>query len=242
MILFSLSFFLFSLFLFIFPHPTTLSRVLFPLQSRFQTQEACLQHLSNENKHLQQRILQYEHCLDDVMRKVVDAIVAEDNLREEVSMLKARVRELENQNAALSASSSPSSSADGGQKSTPLTNKARGDEGYCTMSSGSGVLEQQQPIDGHLENLAEEEMEHQHQEKPTDPALIDDTLIDESTSANMEDWSLSQEELGAALVYDEHNGMEHDWIWNSEHFLPSTVDSQSESISQLLQDTVWNLN
>lgn len=181
------------------------------------------------------------------MRKVVDAIVAEDNLREEVSMLKSRVRDLETQNAALSAGSSPSSSGDGstGPKTTIATTatptgigKGRGDEGYCTMSSGSGATELNPVADGHLENLAEEELEHQHQERPSDRALIDDALIDESTSANMEDWSLSQEELGAALVYDDGNGIEHDWIWNTEQLLPSTVDSQSESITQLLQDTV----
>lgn len=202
-----------------------------------------MQHLTSENKHLHQRILQYEHCLDDVMRKVVDAIVAEDNLREEVSMLKGRVRDLEKQNAALSAGSSPSSSGGEGTNGSvshnpPVVGKARGDEGYCTMSSGSGVIEQHPMLDGHLENLAEEELEHQHQERPSDRTLLDDAMIDESTSANMEDWSLSQEELGGALAYDESNSIEHDWIWNTDNLLPSTVDSQSESITQLLQDTV----
>lgn len=167
------------------------------------------------------------------MRKVVDAIVAEDNLREEVSMLKARVRDLEKQNAVLSAGSSPSSSGEVGQK---VNGKTRGDEGYCTMSSGSGATEQHPSFDGHLENLAEEELEHQHQERPGDHTGMDDTIIDEST--NMEDWSLSQDELGAVLVDEETNGMDHEWIWNSENLIPSTIDSQSESISQLLQDTV----
>lgn len=197
--------------------------------------------MTSENKHLHQRILQYEHCLDDVMRKVVDAIVAEDNLREEVSMLKSRVRDLETQNAVLSAGSSPASSSAGecvnGTDAVPPVGKVRGDEGYCTMSSGSGVIEQPM-LDGHLENLAEEELEHQHQERPSDRMLLDDAMIDESTSANMEDWSLSQEELGGALAYDETNSIEHDWIWNTDNLLPSTVDSQSESITQLLQDTV----
>jgi len=90
--------------------------------------------MQQENRSLLTRIRQYEHCLDDVMRKVVDAIVAEDNLREEVSMLKGRVRDLEAQNAALSAS--------------PVKGR---DEGYCTMSSG-----QPQPSNGHLEDLPEE--------------------------------------------------------------------------------------
>lgn len=198
-----------------------------------------MQHLANENKHLQKRVLQYEHCLDDVMRKVVDAIVAEDNLREEVSMLKARVRDLEKQNATLIANNSgcsPSSSTGGGDgvntNVTP-TNKARGDEGYCTMSSGSGAVDGiLVPPDHHLlENLAEEDMELQHQEERF--LVNDDNVVDESTSANMEDWSLSQEEFGAALTYDEHS-----WIWNSDNYLNLTIDSQSETISQLLQETV----
>lgn len=204
-----------------------------------------MQHLTNENKHLHQRIVQYEHCLDDVMRKVVDAIVAEDNLREEVSMLKARVRDLEQQNAELVAnngSCSPSSSAEGVNSNLTVVTKSkvRGDEGYCTMSSGSGAVEPQANHlslgDNQLENLVEEDIELQHQEQPLEPYLVDENLVDESTSANMEDWSLSQEELGAAM-YDE-NGIEHSWIWNSDNYLNSTVDSQSESISRLLQETV----
>lgn len=201
-----------------------------------------MQQLTSENKHLHQRIIQYEHCLDDVMRKVCSAIVAEDNLRAEVSMLKTRVRDLEKQNAALSAGSSPSSA--GGEcmnaGSSAPSLPARGDEGYCTMSSGSGVIEQQPMQDGHLENLVEEELEHQHQERLHACSLLDDTIIDESASANIEDWSLSQEELvSGTLVYGESNSIEHDWIWNDDNLLPrSTVDSQSESITQLLQDTV----
>lgn len=166
-------------------------------QARFLRQEHCLQFLTSENKNLHQRIRQYEGCLDDVMRKVVDAIVAEDNLREEVSMLKNRVRDLEAQNAALS--SSPA--------------KGR-DEGYCTMSSG-----QPQPS-GHLEDLPEE------------PEQL--LMMGEATSADMEDWSMSQEELGAGL--EDNN--EPDWLWQSSNYLNSTVDSQSESISKLLQTTV----
>ncbi|EDW36323.1 GL16736 [Drosophila persimilis] len=104
------------------------------LQTRFARQESLLHSMQQENRSLLTRIRQYEHCLDDVMRKVVDAIVAEDNLREEVSMLKGRVRDLEAQNAALSAS--------------PVKGR---DEGYCTMSSG-----QPQPSNGHLEDLPEE--------------------------------------------------------------------------------------
>lgn len=155
------------------------------------------------------------------MRKVVDAIVAEDNLREEVSLLKSRVRDLEEQNAALSASPA----------------KGR-DEGYCTMSSG-----QPQPSNGHLEDLPEEPEQW--------------LLPAEPCSTEMEDWSMSQEELAVITLDDERdqqflqrqqqlrqltrtNG-EHDWIWNSSDFLNSTLvenDSVTDGISQLLQQKV----
>lgn len=134
------------------------------------------------------------------MRKVVDAIITEDNLREEVAKLKIRVRDLEAQNAALSAGSG----------------KGR-DEGYCTMSSM-----QPQPCAGHLENLPEEP-EH----LPMLPA--------ELCTTEMEDWSMSQEDVGADIE-DEH--ADPDWLWNSSTYLNSTVDTQSETISQLLQETV----
>lgn len=173
------------------------------LQARFSRQENLLHIMQQENKTLQQRIRQYEHCLDDVMRKVVDAIVAEDSLREEVSMLKTRVRDLEAQNAALSAS--------------PAKGK---DEGYCTMSSG-----QPQPSNSHLEDLPEEPEQW--------------LMSAEPCSADMEDWSMSQEELGIIPLDDESNDHEHDWIWNSSGYLNSTmIDSQSEGISQLLQETI----
>lgn len=139
------------------------------------------------------------------MRKVVDALVAEDNLREEVSKLKNRVRDLEAQNAALSIS--------------PVVTKGR-DEGYCTMSSG-----QPPPCHGHLEDLPEE------------PEQM--YMMAEPCSAEMEEWSMSQEELGAAL---EEDANEPDWLWNSSSFLNSTLDSQSESISQLLENTVSYLS
>lgn len=183
------------------------------------------------------RVRQYEHCLDDVMRKVVDAIVAEDNLREEVSLLKSRVRDLEAQNAALS-SASPA--------------KGR-DEGYCTMSSG-----QPQPSNGHLEDLPEEPEQW--------------LLPAEPCSTEMEDWSMSQEELAVISTLDDDRereqnnqlkrqqqqqllqqqlqhqklisngvGADHDWIWNSSDLLNSTMvetDSITDSISQLLQQKV----
>lgn len=175
--------------------------------------------MQQENRALLTRIRQYEHCLDDVMRKVVDAIVAEDNLREEVSMLKGRVRDLEAQNAALSAS--------------PVKGR---DEGYCTMSSG-----QPQPSNGHLEDLPEEPEQW--------------LLPAEPCSTEMEDWSMSQEELAVMTFDDERDQQhhhlqhqqqqrrkrDHDWLWPSSDFINSTTvetDSVADGIAQLLQQKV----
>lgn len=188
--------------------------------------------MQQENRALLTRIRQYEHCLDDVMRKVVDAIVAEDNLREEVSMLKSRVRDLEAQNAALSAS--------------PVKGR---DEGYCTMSSG-----QPQPSNGHLEDLPEEPEQW--------------LLPAEPCSTEMEDWSMSQEELAVITFDDEREHQqhqlqhqqsqhhqqllqlqrrkrEHDWLWPSSDFINSTTvetDSLTDGIAQLLQQKVSSLS
>lgn len=159
------------------------------LQARFIRQESCLATLQYENKSLHQRVRQYELCLDDVMRKVVDAIVAEDNLRDEVSMLKTRVRDLEAQNAALSAS--------------PIKGR---DEGYCTMSSGQPPPSQE----GHLENLPEEPEQW--------------LLSAEPCSAEMEDWSMSQEEMGTALEEDNNT----EWTWNSKNLLTANAITQTE--------------
>lgn len=82
------------------------------------------------------------------------------------------------------------------------------------------TLGQPQPS-GHLEDLPEE------------PEQL--LMMAEPTSADMEDWSMSQEELGAGL--EEYNN-EPDWLWQSSNYLNSTVDSQSDSISKLLQTTV----
>ncbi|KAM7343359.1 uncharacterized protein ACRADG_010417 isoform 2-T2 [Cochliomyia hominivorax] len=187
------------------------------LQTRFARQENLLHTLQQENKALLLRVRQYEHCLDDVMRKVVDAIVAEDNLREEVALLKGRVRDLEAQNAALSASPA----------------KGR-DEGYCTMSSG-----QPQPSNGHLEDLPEEPEQW--------------LLPAEPCSTEMEDWSMSQEELAVITLDEERHQQQresvrrqqklsdHDWIWNSTDLLNSTMvetDSVGDNISQLLQQKI----
>lgn len=175
------------------------------LQARFVRQENSLAVLQHENKSLHQRVRQYEVCLDDVMRKVVDAIVAEDNLREEVSKLKTRVRDLEAQNAAL------------------ITNSpAKGrDEGYCTLSSGQPPPH----AEAHLEDLPEEPEQW--------------LLSAEPCSAEMEDWSLSQEEMGTAI--DGTNDDNNEWIWNSPsttNFLTSTVDTQTDDIHQLLFEQV----
>ncbi|EDW02322.1 uncharacterized protein DDB_G0284459 isoform X2 [Drosophila grimshawi] len=188
------------------------------LQTRFARQENLLHSMQQENRALLTRIRQYEHCLDDVMRKVVDAIVAEDNLREEVSMLKSRVRDLEAQNAALSAS--------------PVKGR---DEGYCTMSSG-----QPQPSNGHLEDLPEEPEQW--------------LLPAEPCSTEMEDWSMSQEELAVIAFDDERDHQhhlqlreqrrkrEHDWLWPSTvDFINSTTvetDSVADGIAQLLQQKI----
>ncbi|XP_016986121.1 uncharacterized protein LOC108049456 isoform X3 [Drosophila rhopaloa] len=188
-------------------------------KTRFARQESLLQSMQQENRSLLTRIRQYEHCLDDVMRKVVDAIVAEDNLREEVTMLKSRVRDLEAQNAALSAS--------------PVKGR---DEGYCTMSSG-----QPQPSNGHLEDLPEEPEQW--------------LLPAEPCSTEMEDWSMSQEELAVMTFDDErdqhHHQLQHpqqqrrkrdhDWLWPSSDFINSTTvetDSVADGIAQLLQQKI----
>ncbi|XP_058458542.1 uncharacterized protein LOC131435069 isoform X2 [Malaya genurostris] len=166
------------------------------LQARFQRQESSLLVLQSENKSLHQRVKQYEACLDDIMRKVVDALVAEDSLRDEVTILKNRVRDLEAQNAALT--SSPAKSRD---------------EGYCTMSSG-----QPQPVpEGHLEELPEEPEQW--------------LVSAEPCTAEMEDWSMSQDELATALEEDSH-----EWIWNSS-FL-TTTETQTEDVSTLLQEQI----
>uniref|UniRef100_A0A336LXK6 CSON007354 protein n=1 Tax=Culicoides sonorensis TaxID=179676 RepID=A0A336LXK6_CULSO len=161
------------------------------LQARFLRQETSLATLQHENKSLHRRVRQYELCLDDVMRKVVDAIVAEDNLRDEVTMLKTRVRDLEAQNAALSASPS----------------KGR-DEGYCTMSSGQPPPSQE----GHLENLPEEPEQW--------------LLSAEPCSAEMEDWSMSQEEMGTALEEESTNVVE--WPWNSNNLMTANAITQTD--------------
>ncbi|XP_038119122.1 uncharacterized protein LOC6030956 [Culex quinquefasciatus] len=166
------------------------------IEACFQRQEESLLMLQQENKSLHQRVEQYEACLDDIMRKVVDALVAEDNLREEVSILKNRVKDLEAQNAILIAS--------------PARSR---DEGYCTMSSGLPQFTQK----SHLEELPEEPEQW--------------LVAAEPCSAEIEDWSMSQEELATALEVEGH-----DWIWNT-NFL-ATMATQSEDVPALLQETI----
>lgn len=133
------------------------------LLTRINKQESQIQQLQNENKALHKRLKQYELCLDDIMRKVVDALVEEENLRDEIMVLKNRVNDLEEQNALLLVS--------------PVKTR---DEGYCTLSSGPP-----QPSMYHLEDLPEEP-EHWYTCKDTAPGEI-------------EDWTMSQEELETAL-------------------------------------------
>lgn len=166
------------------------------IQACFKRQEENLLILQQENKSLRQRVEQYEACLDDIMRKVVDALVAEDNLREEVSILKNRVKDLEAQNAILIAS--------------PARSR---DEGYCTMSSG---LPQFTPK-SHLEELPEEPEQW--------------LVAAEPCSAEIEDWSMSQEELATTLEVDGH-----EWIWNT-NFL-ATMSAQSDDVPALLQEPI----
>lgn len=156
------------------------------------------------------------------MRKVVDALVAEDNLREEVTKLKNRVRDLEAQNAALSLSPTQSLLALSATTTTTTANgigtSVRGDEGYCTMSTG-----QPPPPPG---SSADEDVDIGHlADLPEEPEQM--FALPEPCSAELEEWSMSHEELGEA-----------DWLWNSSSFLNSTLESQSESISQLLENTV----
>lgn len=166
------------------------------IQNCFKRQEENLLILQQENKSLHQRVEQYEACLDDIMRKVVDALVAEDNLREEVTILKNRVKDLEAQNAILIAS--------------PARSR---DEGYCTMSSG---LPQFTPR-SHLEELPEEPEQW--------------LVAAEPCSAEIEDWSMSQEELATTL-----EGDGHEWIWNT-NFL-TKMSTQLEDVPVLLQEPI----
>ncbi|XP_055701233.1 uncharacterized protein LOC129800678 isoform X3 [Phlebotomus papatasi] len=167
------------------------------LQEKFVRQERVLLSLQHENRSLQKRIVQYEHCLDDVSERVVHAIMAEDRLRAEFALLKNRMRDLEVKNTTSGSMGSP----------------ARGkDEGYCTMSSG--------PLPSTLENLPEEPEQW--------------ILSDGGHSADMEDWSLSQEELVAQLEEEDSN----EWTWRNSQFAPLNMDAKCEEISTLLEEEI----
>ncbi|GAB0096262.1 hypothetical protein DMENIID0001_117460 [Sergentomyia squamirostris] len=169
------------------------------LQEKFHKQESMLVNLQHENKFLRKRILQYEHCLDDVSKRVIDAIMAEDRLRAEFVVLKNRIRDLEVKNTTATGS---------------MGSPARGrDEGYCTMSSG--------PLPSTLENLPEE---------PEQWILT----TGGGSSAEMEDWSLSQEELVAQLEEEDTN----DWTWANSHIIPQNSDAKCEEFSVLLNEEI----
>lgn len=169
------------------------------LHTRITKQESQMQHLQTENKALHKRLKQYEHCLDDIMRKVVDALVEEENLRDEIMILKNRVNDLEEQNALLLAS--------------PVKTR---DEGYCTLSSG-----QPQPSIYHLEDLPEEP-EHWFAANETAPG-------------EMEDWTMSQEELETALEE------ETELIFGSTSFdnFPKTTD-YNDTMQSFQEDVIAN--
>lgn len=156
------------------------------------------------------------------MRKVVDALVAEDNLREEVTLLKGRVRDLEAQNAALSMASPGA--------------KGR-DEGYCTMSSG-----QPPPTNGHLEDLPEEP------EQWLLPAVVEPCSTTEMEDWSMS----QEEELAVIMLSEDDQvgdgeGVgrkkplhQHDWLWRSSDFLSSTlaeVEASMETSVTALQQS-----
>ncbi|XP_055686868.1 uncharacterized protein LOC129792115 [Lutzomyia longipalpis] len=165
------------------------------LQEKFTRQERVLLSLQHENRALHKRILQYEHCLDDVSKRVVNAIIAEDRLRAEFAVLKGRIRDLEVKNTSIS--------------SPPARGK---DEGYCTMSSG--------PLLSTLENLPEEPEQW--------------ILSDGGHSAEMEDWSLSQEELMEQLDEDE----EVNWTIENSNFVLPNFERNCEEFSTLLNEEI----
>lgn len=65
-----------------------------------------LRSLETENVHISQdadfQRKQYEKCLDDIANQVVRALLSQKGLREEIGNLQRRIKELENQNLALS--------------------------------------------------------------------------------------------------------------------------------------------
>lgn len=181
----------------------------FSLQDKFEKQEESLKDLQNENRVLQKRIHQYEKCLDDVTKKVIDAIINEDRLRVEVGILKERVLDLEAQTV-LPLPPPPSLLSHG----SPA--KMRGDEGYCTMP----------PMNSTLENLPEEEPEQYLIATCSAFNCCSSDGIAEPCTAEMEDWSLSQEDVGATIAMDE------DWIWKEATSInaPPPIDTDHSNL------------
>lgn len=181
-------------------------------QEKFEKQETVLKDLQTENRVLQKRILQYEKCLDDVTKKVIDAIINEDRLRVEVGILKDRVLDLEAQTVLPPP---PPPSSHGLSHGSPA--KMRGDEGYCTMP----------PMNSMLENLPEEEPE-QYLVATCSSSFncCNSDGIAEPCTAEMEDWSLSQEDVGATITLDE------DWIWKEATSInaPPPIDAEHANL------------
>lgn len=167
-----------------------------------------LKDLQTENRGLQKRIQQYEKCLDDVTKKVIDAIINEDRLRVEVGFLKERVLDLEAQTVLPPPPPPPLS---GGSPA-----KHRGDEGYCTMP----------PMNSTLENLPEEEPEQYLIATCSAFNCCSSDGIAEPCTAEMEDWSLSQEDVGGSITLDE------DWIWKEATSInaPPPIDADHANL------------
>lgn len=149
-----------------------------------------MKELQTENRVLQKRIHQYEKCLDDVTKKVIDAIINEDRLRVEVGVLRDRVLDLEAQTVLP-----PPPPLTNGFRSGGSPAKGR-DEGYATMP----------PTTSTLENLPEEPEQYLTATCSTFNCCSSDGIAEPCT-AEMEDWSLSQEDVGGTITLDE------DWIW-----------------------------
>lgn len=158
---------------------------------------------------LQKRIQQYEKCLDDVTKKVIDAIINEDRLRVEVGMLKDRVHDLETQQQNHSNTNSTGSPAKGR------------DEGYCTMP----------PTNSTLENLPEEPEQYLIATCSTFNCCSSDGAAEPCT-AEMEDWSLSQEDVGGTITLDE------DWIWKEAKSINGCMHSNDAEHSSLLENPI----
>lgn len=174
------------------------------MQDKFDRQECALKDLQNENRALQKRIQQYEKCLDDVTKKVIDAIINEDRLRLEVGVLRERVLDLETQGSLSKR-----------HARLPGGSPAKGrDDGYCTMP----------PTNATLENLPEEEPEQYVTVTCSTFTCCGSDGIAEPCTAEMEEWSMSQEDVGATIA------LEDEWMWKeatSLDALPNNDDKHA---------------